>query len=48
MPSAFGGIVRYDNEYKSRFTITPMQVIIFLVIVLLFVIGLKLFWPVSA
>jgi preprotein translocase subunit Sec61beta len=48
VPSAFGGIVRYDSEYKSRLTITPVQVIVFLVLVLVFVLALKMFWPVVA
>jgi len=46
MPGGMGGLVRYDSEYKSKFTITPTQVIIFVVLVLLFVLGLKIFWPV--
>ena len=46
VPSAFGGIVRYDSEYKSRLTITPVQVIVFVVLVLIFVIALKMFWPI--
>ncbi len=48
VPSAFGGIVRYDSEYKSRLTITPVQVFIFVALVLIFVIALKIFWPVVA
>lgn len=46
VPSAFGGIVRYDNEYKSRLTISPVQVIVFIVLVVIFVLALKIFWPV--
>ena len=43
MPGAFGGLMRYDSEYKSRFTFSPGQVIGFVVFVILFVLGLKLF-----
>lgn len=47
MPGAFGGLMRYDEEYNSRFMITPTQVIGFAIIILLFVIVLNLFWPVT-
>jgi preprotein translocase subunit Sec61beta len=47
MPGAFGGLVRYDEEFKSRFMIHPGHVIVFVVLVALFVIGLKIFFPVG-
>jgi preprotein translocase subunit Sec61beta len=47
MPGAFGGLMRYDEEFRSRFMITPSQVIIFLVVILLFVLALKLFFPIT-
>jgi preprotein translocase subunit Sec61beta len=43
MPGSFGGLMRYDEEYKSKFMLSPYHVIGFLVIVALFVLGLKLF-----
>jgi len=48
VPGPFGGLVRYDAEYESRFILTPMQVFIFIGLIVLFVIGLKIFWPVAA
>ena len=45
MPGVFGGLMRYDEEYSSRFMISPAQVIAFLVIIVLAVIGLRMFWP---
>lgn len=39
-----GGLMRYDEEYRSRFMITPVQVIAFVVGVVVFVMALKLFW----
>ncbi|MDP3987508.1 MAG: preprotein translocase subunit Sec61beta [Nanoarchaeota archaeon] len=27
MPSGFGGLMRFDEEFKSKFMITPMHVI---------------------
>jgi len=48
MPGSFGGLMRYDEEYKSRFMISPVQVIIFIILITLFVLGLKVFWPAGA
>ena len=48
MPGSFGGLMRYDEEYKSRFMLSPIQVITFVVLIILFVIALKIFWPVGA
>ncbi|MEK6914401.1 MAG: preprotein translocase subunit Sec61beta [Nanoarchaeota archaeon] len=47
MPSSFGGLMRYNEEYKSTFKFSPTQVIIFIVIVIVFVAVMKIFWPVS-
>ncbi|MEI6732198.1 MAG: hypothetical protein WCK90_05995 [archaeon] len=43
MPGAFGGLMRFDEEYQSRFMLSPVQVILFIILVLAFVIGLKIF-----
>ena len=47
MPGGFGGLMRYDDEYKSRITISPGQVVGFVVLVILFVLVLKLLWPIG-
>ena len=47
MPGAFGGLMRYDEEYKSRFMISPMQVIGGIVALIVFILALKIFWPVG-
>lgn len=47
MPGAFGGIMRYDSEYSSKFMLSPKAVIAFLVAVIFFVIILKVFWPIA-
>lgn len=47
MPGGFGGLMRYDDEYKSKFMLSPGQVIAFIIMVALFVIVLKLVWPVA-
>lgn len=47
LPGSSGGLVRFDEEYKSRFMISPTAVIAFIVIVILLVIALKIFMPVA-
>jgi len=47
MPGAFGGLMRYDSEYKSRFMMSPGHVIGFIILIILFVVGLKVFAPVG-
>ena len=46
MPGVFGGLMRYDEEYTSRFMLSPMHVIALIVAIVLFVVVLKIFWPV--
>lgn len=43
LPGAFGGLMRYDEEYKSRFMLSPGQIIGFVVFIIVFVLALKLF-----
>ena len=47
MPGGFGGLVRFDEEYKSRFMMNPSAVIGFIVLIIIFVAVLKIFWPVA-
>jgi len=42
-PSGFGGLIRYKEEYPSKLKLKPRDVIIFLIVVILFSIGLRLF-----
>jgi preprotein translocase subunit Sec61beta len=44
MPSGMGGLVRFDEEFQSRFMISPAQAMGFVVVVLIFTIALKIFW----
>ena len=48
MPGAFGGLMRYDEEYNSRFMLSPIQVVGIIIGVIILIIGLKIFWPISA
>ena len=47
MPGVFGGLIRYDEEVGSKVKLSPMQVIGFIVLILLFVLSLKLFFPIA-
>jgi len=47
MPSSFGGLMRYGEEYKSRIMFSPTQVIVFLIFVVGFVAVLKSFFPIG-
>lgn len=44
LPGAFGGLMRYDEEYKSKFMLSPGHVIGFVIFIIVFVLALKLFW----
>ncbi len=47
MPGSFGGLMRYDEEFKSRFMMSPAQVIGVIVFIIIFVLALKILWPVA-
>ena len=47
MPGVFGGLMRYDNEFVSRFMISPAIVIGLVVGVIVFVLLLKIFFPIA-
>jgi len=47
MPSSFGGLMRYNEEYESIFKITPSHVVLFIILIIAFVAALKIFWPIA-
>tara|TARA_Y100000310_G_C20100897_1_gene542673 strand:- start:200 stop:367 length:168 start_codon:yes stop_codon:yes gene_type:complete len=47
MPGVFGGLMRYDSEYKSRFMFSPSAIVAFVISIILFVLVLKIFFPIS-
>ena len=47
IPGGMGGLMRYDEEYESKFMLSQMHVIVFIILVILFVLALNAFWPVS-
>ncbi len=34
MPAGFGGLMRYGEEYKSKFNLKPTHVIIFIILII--------------
>jgi preprotein translocase subunit Sec61beta len=47
-PAGFGGLMRYNTEYKSKIMLEPKHVIILIILVILFVISLNIFWPINS
>lgn len=41
MPSGFGGLMRYQDEYESKFNLTPVHVVMFIIII----IGIRIALP---
>jgi hypothetical protein len=44
LPGGFGGITRFDEEYMSKFMITPGMVIGFIIGLIILVMGMRLFF----
>jgi preprotein translocase subunit Sec61beta len=47
LPSSGGGLMRYNEEYKSKFMLKPSHVILFIILIVAFVLILKLFYPIA-
>ena len=47
MPSGYGGLMRYNEEYKSKIMLKPAHVIVFLILIVAFVVALNVFWPIK-
>ena len=47
MPGVFGGLMRYNEEYNSKYKFKPAHVIAFIVVFALVVIGFKIFMSVK-
>ena len=44
MPAGFGGLMRYNEEYDSKFKFGPGAVVGMIIVVIVFVIGLRIFY----
>lgn len=47
MPSGMGGLMRYNEEYKSRFMLSPTHVVLLMILIAVFVFVLKIFFPIQ-
>ncbi len=43
LPGGFGGLMRFGEEYPSKFNLKPMHVILFVIFIILFRIFLAIF-----
>jgi preprotein translocase subunit Sec61beta len=43
LPSGFGGLVSYKEEYASKFMLKPVHVMVFIALIVAFRIGLGFF-----
>ncbi|MBS3084342.1 hypothetical protein J4411_00305 [Candidatus Pacearchaeota archaeon] len=43
LPSGFGGLVNYKEEYASKFMLKPTHVIAFIILIVVFRVGLGFF-----
>jgi preprotein translocase subunit Sec61beta len=43
MPAGFGGLVRFKEEYESKFNLKPIHVVIFVILIVAFRIVLPFF-----
>ncbi len=48
IPAGFGGLMHYNEEYDSRLKLKPTAIVIFIILIILLVAGLKIFFPISA
>tara|TARA_Y100000310_G_scaffold237618_1_gene240913 strand:+ start:271 stop:483 length:213 start_codon:yes stop_codon:yes gene_type:complete len=46
MPGVFGGLMRYNDEYKSTLMFRPWQIIAAIVVLGVIVIAAKIFFPI--
>ena len=47
MPSSSGGLMRYNDEYKSALMLKPSHVVLFIILITIFVATLKIFFPIT-
>ena len=47
MPSGGGGLMRYNDEYKSSLMLKPSHVVLLIILVIAFVSVLKIFFPIA-
>ena len=45
IPSGFGGLMRFGEEYSSKFNLKPAHVVLFVILIVLFRIALPFVFP---
>jgi len=48
IPSGFGGLLRYNEEYESKIMLKPLHIVLFIILIVVFSITLRLFFPISS
>lgn len=43
VPSGFGGLVKFKEEYESKFNLKPIHVVVFVILIVAFRVALPLF-----
>jgi len=43
MPGGFGGLMRFSEEYSSKFNLKPTHVIVFIIMIIIFRFSLGIF-----
>jgi preprotein translocase subunit Sec61beta len=44
MPSGSGGLMRYNDEYRSKFMFSPNHIVVFIILVIIVMGVLKIFF----
>ena len=47
VPTGFGGLLRFKEEYESFFKLTPIHIILFLILIAVFVAVLNIFFKIQ-
>jgi preprotein translocase subunit Sec61beta len=42
LPGGFGGLMRYNEEYESRFNLKPTHIILFVILIIAFRVALPM------
>jgi len=45
VPSGFGGLMRYSEEYSSKLRLKPIHVIVFIILIIVFRVALSFIFP---
>ncbi len=43
MPGGFGGLMRFSEEYSSKFNLKPTHIIVFIILIIIFRFSLGIF-----